>query len=201
MPDDDAPPISWAVAGRPLEGESTSGDMHVAIETPAGALLAVIDGLGHGPEAAQAAEAAVEVLTAQPQAPVDALIDDCHRALKRTRGAAITVVSVDASARRLDWIGVGNVEGRLLRAATDERQDAESLLLRAGVVGYRLPPMRVTTAPIATGDLLVLASDGLDPAFDQTVDHQADVQKIADELLARHGRPIDDATVLVARMP
>jgi hypothetical protein len=108
---------------------------------------------------------------------------------------------VDASARRLDWIGVGNVEGRLLRAATDERQDAESLLLRAGVVGYRLPPMRVTTAPIATGDLLVLASDGLDPAFDQTVDHQADVQKIADELLARHGRPIDDATVLVARMP
>src|SRR5207247_8250778 len=173
-----------------------SGDMYVARETPSGALLAVIDGLGHGPEAALAAEAAVEVLTARPQAPVGALVEDCHRALKRTRGAAITVVAVDASARRLDWIGVGNVEGRLLRASTEDRQPAQSLLLRAGVVGYRMPPVRVATESMEPGDLLVLASDGLDPAFGEAVYPQADLQEIADELLARHGKPIDDAMVL-----
>jgi phosphoserine phosphatase RsbX len=201
VPEDGPAPIRWAVAGRPLEGEPLSGDMYVAEETAAGALLAVIDGLGHGPEAARAAEAAVEVLTAQPQAPVDALVEDCHRALRRTRGAAITVVSVDASARRLDWIGVGNVEGRLLRAPTEHRREDQSLLLRAGVVGYRMPPLPVATASIEAGDLLVLATDGVDSAFGEAVDHHADLQDIADELLARHGKPTDDAMVLVARLP
>lgn len=192
--------LGWAVAGRPAEGEQLSGDMHVAQATAAGALLAVIDGLGHGPEAAQAAAAAVEVLRAQPELPVDALLQDCHRALRRTRGAAITVVSVDASARRLDWIGVGNVEGKLLRVPGQDREPDQSLLLRAGVVGYRLPPLRVASMPLQAGDLLILASDGLDVAFGEGVDHEGGLQEIADNLLERHRKPIDDALVLVARL-
>ena len=193
-------PVDWAVAERPLEGESLSGDMYVAAPTGAGALLAVIDGLGHGPEAAHAAGRAVDVLTAQPEARVDALLEACHQAMRRTRGAAITVVSVDATEQRLDWIGVGNVEGRVLRGITAEGQADQALLLRAGVVGYRMPPVRVDTESLGAGDLVILASDGLDPGFGESVDRQADPQAIADDLLARHGKPIDDALVLVARL-
>jgi serine phosphatase RsbU (regulator of sigma subunit) len=192
--------IEWAVAERPLEGESLSGDMYVAAPTAVGALLAVIDGLGHGPEAASAARPGVEVLVADPAAPVDVLIERCHQAMRRTRGAAITVVSVDATEQRLDWIGVGNVEGRVLRASTTEQEADQALLLRAGVVGYRMPPVRVATTPLGAGDLLILASDGLDPGFGESVDRQAEPQAIADDLLARHGKPIDDALVLVARL-
>jgi phosphoserine phosphatase RsbX len=200
-PDSGGPsPVEWAVAGRPLEGELLSGDVHVAAATSAGALLAVIDGLGHGPEAAQASRAAAEVLAGEPEAPVDALLERCHQALRRTRGAAITVVSVNGTEKRLHWVGVGNVEARVLRAPGDDGPEDLALLLRAGVVGYRLPPVRVDTASLRAGDVLILASDGLDPGFGEAVDREADPQAIADGLLASHGRPSDDAIVLVARL-
>jgi phosphoserine phosphatase RsbX len=196
----DPSPLRWAVSGRPLEGELLSGDVHVAAPTAAGALLAVIDGLGHGPEAAQAARAAAAVLAGEPEAPVDVLLERCHRALRRTRGAAITVVAFYATQQRLDWIGVGNVEARVLRGSVEDGLEDQSLLLRGGVVGYRVPPVRVATATVKAGDLLILASDGLDPGFGDAVDREADPQAIADELLATHGRPTDDAIVLVARL-
>jgi len=190
----------WAVAGRPMPGEEVSGDMHVATATSTGTLLAVVDGLGHGPDAAAAARAAVEVLDAHPEEPVTALAARCHQALRRTRGAAISVVSVDGAGERLDWIGIGNVEGRVLRGSASERRADEALLLRAGVVGYRIPEVRALSVDLAPGDLIVLASDGVHAGFSEDVNREAEPQALADELLDRHGKTTDDALVLVARV-
>jgi len=160
----------------------------------------VVDGLGHGPDAALASQAAVAVLNAHPEEPLAALAQRCHQALKRTRGAAITVVSVDGAGGRLDWVGIGNVEGRVLRGAASDTRVDEALLLRAGVVGYRIPEVRSMSVEIAPGDLIVLASDGVHPGFSEDVDREAEPQALADELLDRHGKTTDDALVLVARV-
>jgi len=56
------PMVEWAVGARALEGEPVSGDLHVVTPFPGGVLVAVMDGLGHGTEAAAAAEAAAEIL-------------------------------------------------------------------------------------------------------------------------------------------
>ncbi|HEY1633585.1 MAG TPA: hypothetical protein VGF64_02425, partial [Acidimicrobiales bacterium] len=66
--------LEWAVAARPFPGESVSGDQSVVRVSETEALLAVIDGLGHGPEAATAAEHAVDVLRENPAEPVEVLL-------------------------------------------------------------------------------------------------------------------------------
>lgn len=191
-------PIEWAIKGRALRGEAVSGDARVALATPAGMLLGVIDGLGHGPEAADAAAQAVEVLSAHPNEPVGELVDRCHLALHATRGVAMSIAALDVDGRKLEWVGVGNVESILLRERA-ARGDDGALLLRGGVVGYRLPPLRPARVQLRPGDTLVMASDGVDPAFAWQVDRLTAPAPLARRLLERHARDGDDALVLVAR--
>jgi phosphoserine phosphatase RsbX len=90
------PFIDWAVAARPLAGQSVSGDRHAVAPFPAGALVGVIDGLGHGEEAAVAAAIAVATLTAHAHEPVISLLKRCHEQLKGTRGVVMSVASFAA---------------------------------------------------------------------------------------------------------
>ena len=108
--------VDWAVATLALEGEEESGDLHVVAPFDGGALVAVIDGLGHGPEAAVAARSAAEALERDSTQPVGELLERCHRELRGTRGAVITLASFNARAGTMTWAGVGNIEGTLLRA-------------------------------------------------------------------------------------
>ncbi len=81
--------LEHGVAERALQGESRSGDRAVLVAYPGGALVAAIDGLGHGDGAAEAAEAAAAVLVAHPGEEPEALIARCHRELRRTRGVVV----------------------------------------------------------------------------------------------------------------
>ncbi|HEY3745971.1 MAG TPA: hypothetical protein VGL17_07010, partial [Gemmatimonadaceae bacterium] len=88
------PSIAWAWAGTALEGDE-SGDLHVVALLPRGALLAVIDGLGHGAEAAAAAREAATILRGHAALPVSDLIELCHEGLRKTRGAVMSLASLD----------------------------------------------------------------------------------------------------------
>lgn len=190
--------VEWGHAGAGLDG-GPSGDLHVVVELPHGALLAVTDGLGHGPEAAAASERAAVILREQAERPLRELLESCHEALRRTRGAVMSLVYVDARSRRLEWCGVGNVEGVLLRARASGGRAAEGISNRGGVVGYRLPSIKVGTVPVFPGDVMILATDGIRAGFSSDVDVEAAPQAIADAIFARHARGTDDALVLVAR--
>ncbi len=95
----------------------------------------------------------------------------------------------------MSFIGVGNVEGVLFRSAAPAR---ESMLLRGGVVGYRLPELRAAEMPVGPGDTFILATDGIDEADLNLVRLTDDPDSIARRLVAR-ARHTDDALVLVAR--
>jgi phosphoserine phosphatase RsbX len=190
------PVVEWGFASRPLEGDC-SGDLHVVAHFDRGALLAVLDGLGHGEEAGQAAAAGMAVLQADPSAPVQDLILRCHEAMRGTRGAVMTVVSIDAVRSELDWCGVGNVEAVLVRGQPG--LPSEAVPTRGGVVGYRLPPLKVSSVPITPGDVLVLASDGLRSGFGSAILRDEQPQQIASALFARYAKTTDDALVLAAR--
>lgn len=192
-----APLVDWAVAARTLDGESVSGDLHVVASFPHGALAAVVDGLGHGPEAAEASEMAAAVLTREAGAPVTALIAACHAELRKTRGVVMSLAWFDSLADTVSWVGVGDVEAVLLHA-DPARGRKDSILLRGGVVGYQLPPLRQTTRAVSPGDVLILATDGVDRAFAETVNDR-EPQEIADDILANYGKATDDALVLVVR--
>src|SRR5256884_7299426 len=103
--------IEWAVATLALPGEAESGDRHLVKPVGTGVLVAVVDGLGHGAEAAAAAQAAVAALERHATESPVPLIERCHRGLPGTRGVVINVAVLGRTARSMTWLGVGNVEG------------------------------------------------------------------------------------------
>jgi hypothetical protein len=208
-------PLEWVIGGRlvgdvggghvlsahalrALIGERESGDAAVIQPFPGGLLVAAIDGLGHGAEAAEPARRAAGVLRADAGRAPDELIVRCHHALARTRGAVMTVASIDLRAGRMTWVGVGNVEGRLLRASAEAGAGRESVLLMGGVVGYQLPALRPSTVMLEHGDLVILATDGISGGFEQDI-ATGSVDLIADAILGRYGKESDDALVVVGR--
>jgi len=98
----------------------------------------------------------------------------------------------------MTWVGVGNVEGRLVRGrARNPRQ--ESLLLRPGVAGQELPALTAATLPVERGDLLVFATDGVRVDFADSLDVTGTCSSVAERVLRSHGRQTDDALVVVVR--
>ncbi|QXQ15632.1 serine/threonine-protein phosphatase [Skermania piniformis] len=185
-----------------MPGQSVSGDDWAVLDAGGDVvLLGVIDGLGHGADAAAAAHRAHQVLSCNPTEPLDELITLCHRALLGTRGAAITLVRLDVAAGSLSWLGVGNVAAILIGvSATGSAAPRASGLSVGGIVGYRLPPgQQPATVPLEVGDLLVLASDGIADRHLTESGVAGPVDRIAGDLLDRYAKASDDAVVLLAR--
>lgn len=190
--------IVVGVSTRPHPHETENGDGWTMHEHKGVWRLAVIDGLGHGPEAAKATSAARAVLDGAPHLDPVESIRHCHPMLAGTRGAAIAVASLDLPNGRLVYAGVGNVEARL-RIGDDDR----SLVSFRGIVGGSVPTIRPFgfTLP-ATNWIFIMHSDGVSARFDLdriiAEADRLDPQALADTLLAAHSRPTDDATVVVA---
>jgi negative regulator of sigma-B (phosphoserine phosphatase) len=194
------PIIEYGVASYALPGEAQSGDRHLVLHRGAGVLIAAIDGLGHGYEAAFAAESAVSILeNSEPEDSVISLVQHCHEGLRSTRGAAMSLASIDAKQGQMTWIAVGNVQGVMLRRQSTRASVPDELLLRAGVVGERLPPLQAAMLPISKGDTLVFVTDGIHSDFVLNLSPLEPPQKSANRILAEHRRGNDDALVLVTR--
>ena len=157
----------------------------------------MIDGLGHGSEAALAAELAVQAIKEHTGSSLPALIQECHVALRRTRGVVMTLVLLDLKSVSLSWVGVGNVEALLIPAQEDARRQVP--VLPGGVVGHQLPKLRVSHHDLSPDDLIVLATDGIDRGFAERVIESEKPQQIADSLLKDCRKGNDDALVLVVR--
>ena len=191
--------IDWGVATLMLAGEQESGDLHLIKPVGTGVLVSVVDGLGHGAEAAAAARAAVAALNRHAQESVLPLLQRCHQALAGTRGVVVSVALFDRADGSMTWLGVGNVEGVLLYADSGRRRGRERLVTRGGIVGSELPPLRAEVLAVAPGDTLILATDGIRSGFADDLAIDAPPQQLADQILARSGKGTDDALVLVAR--
>jgi len=189
--------IDYGVAAATFADMAESGDHYTVQTLPDGLLIAVVDGLGHGHEAAVAARTAIAALEAARNDRVSALFEHCHRALRATRGAAMTVATIDARVARMTWLAVGNVEGLLLRGEGVEDRQREAVMTRGGIVGHRLPTLRPTSVQIHPGDLLILATDGIRDGFAHAALPAGAPQHIADHILAAYRKATDDALVLV----
>ena len=191
--------IEWGVAERVLPGQAESGDRHLVRHFPSGALVAVVDGLGHGEEAAQAAKLAVSTLERSTPGSLISLVRCCHQRLQGTRGAVMSMSFFDVADCTMTWLGVGNVEGMLLHRDSQIVPGQEPLLLRGGVLGDHLPGISASIIPVIHGDLLIFATDGIRNGFASNLNMNGNPQQMADCILDRHWRGTDDALVLVAR--
>lgn len=191
--------LETGVAARALPGEPTSGDTYLVAPMRLGALAAAVDGLGHGVEAAAAAERAIGVLAEHNEQSAITLARRCHSALVGTRGAALTLALFNHNDETLTWLAIGNVDAVLLRGDPAAVPARETIIMRGGTVGARLPLLQASVLTVSGGDVLILATDGIRTGFWDRLDLSLPAQRLADEILAGFARDTDDALVLVAR--
>src|SRR3979409_623436 len=180
-----------------MPGGTEAGDRQWAGAVANGMMFAVIDGLGHGRAAAAASDIAIATLERHAGAPLIELLRRCHESLRGTRGVAMSLAVFDTEAAMLTWIGVGNVEGTLLRR--DAGLPSDKLLLRNGVVGIQLPILRAGELAIQSGDILTMVTDGVTAESPLRFSRKGRIESMADGILAGACKGTDDALVLVAR--
>ena len=189
--------IDWGVAGRPIAGEERSGDLHVVRQVDDGVLAAVIDGLGHGDGAADVAASAGEILGRYAAEPVEQLAARCHEGLRHTRGVVMGLARF-AHEGSMMWLAVGDAEGVFVPGGADEKS-IRTLPQHRGIVGGNLPPLHPVRVDLSPGDVVVMATDGVDPGGLRRGLLRSTPQWLATDMLAKSARAHDDALVLVIR--
>lgn len=190
-------PVDIGVVRDSYPGETVSGDGWAFSSGRRGPTLLVVDGSGHGPLAAQAAETAISIFTKNANEDCVALVERIHRGLAPTRGAALAVARIDADRQIICFVGVGNITGLLL-AGTEARQ----MVSHNGTAGHVAPRIREFTYPFTGTPCVMLHSDGLSNRS-RIADYPGlaacHPSLIAAILFRDYRRPRDDATVVVMR--
>jgi hypothetical protein len=157
----------------------------------------VADGLGHGPAAAEASQAALEAFEAQPLAEPRELLQRADALVRGTRGAAVSVLRLDAQNAAIDACGAGNVVARVVSGIADK-----SVLMQHGTVGVQMRRPEQVAVPWPEHALVVVHSDGIETRWlPQRLFPvlQRDPVLAAGILVRDHCRGRDDATVVVLR--
>jgi negative regulator of sigma-B (phosphoserine phosphatase) len=174
----------------PREGEQQCGDIAVVRASAELTLIAVIDALGHGPHAAATAKIAADHLEAAAlDCGIHRLVEGLHAALRGSRGAAAMIVLLRSDGR-LEGCGVGNVELRCIGSRVPS-------VLTPGVLGASITRLRAFNAYVASGDRLVMFSDGLSSRMDLDRVRALTPGDACDALMTQYRRAHDDSTVLV----
>ena len=183
----------------PVEGETECGDSWAFHGGPERSVLLVVDGLGHGPLAREAAVAAVGAFHAGVQRGPADLLAEIHAALRHTRGAAVAIAEILPGRGLLRFAGVGNIAGALVSQA-----GARHLVSQFGTVGHRIPRVHELQFPWSEAAHLVLHSDGVRSAW--ALERYPGLVSchpmvVAGILWRDFARPKDDATVVVVGRP
>lgn len=187
-------PMALGAVCLPRTGETHCGDAWAVTVNERGCRIIVADGLGHGPLAAIAAQAAVKVFHDQPRAAPGELISAAHAAMRATRGAAVFVADVDLAHQELRYAGVGNVA-----ATISSRGALKSLVSHNGTVGHEMRKVQQFSLPWPDDALLIVHSDGLATRWDLASYPGLALRHpsiVAGTLYRDHRRPRDDVTVV-----
>ena len=186
----------WGVMQCARSGQSVCGDAFWVGETRSGLLAALASGLGSDESAAQVARQAIDVVVQFRDAVLLDILQHCHMALVSTRGALMGLLRIDPMQATVQYAGVGTVECRVLGAGKFAPFSAY------GIIGHRLPTIRMFETAYRAGDAYVLYSDGITHEFETaalvSLAH-AEPQVVAETIGRDYGTLDDDVTVLVAR--
>jgi anti-sigma regulatory factor (Ser/Thr protein kinase) len=182
----------------PMPGEHVCGDAWAFRRRPTGGVLMVADGLGHGPDAAAAAQEAVRVTRESPVCSPIQLAETIHRALARTRGAAIGIADIDIDTARVAFVGIGNICASVIAGGVSRQ-----LVSHYGTAGVTAPRIAEFLYPITLPAIVILHSDGVSSRWqigDYAGLEQQHASIIAGVVCRDFRRGRDDAAVAVARL-
>lgn len=189
--------LNLGYLARACQGESVCGDAGRYWDMPGRRVLALADGLGHGPAAQQAAEGAMRCISGVLARSAVEMLLACNERLLNTRGAVLAIAVIELASQTLTLVSIGNIRTRVLSGQGDVRLGSGRGIVGAGRL--QVLPEQFQLTP---GDTVVMFSDGVDDAAQvcACLDRQPlTPQQLAQEVVARWGRANDDASVLVYR--
>jgi anti-sigma regulatory factor (Ser/Thr protein kinase) len=187
------------IYGHPHPGERVSGDHGTFSRLDGALVVGVADGLGHGPQAREASQRAIELLREESSTAIELIVEDCHAALADTRGAVMALARIPEPGGRVETACAGNVSIHLVGPGQSRHVSGPSRVLGAPGQARRAERQE---HELGSRDVVALYSDGLVTKTD--LEGELDLLRehpivIAHELVKRFGRDNDDVLVLVAR--
>jgi anti-sigma regulatory factor (Ser/Thr protein kinase) len=179
----------------PLKGEMLCGDSWCVHESERGFRALVTDGLGHGPEANHASLVALDTFSENPNTDTVQLVTRIHERLRRTRGAAIFMLS--SSDEKIEFAGAGNI-----RAVVLNQENTKTLISQNGTAGVQIGTIKPLEEPWDGEGYVILHSDGIHSRWDLATypglygRHPSLIAAVINRDCSRN---TDDSTVVVIR--
>jgi len=189
--------IQVGAVSEPITGEEVCGDGWGIRHFADSLVLMVVDGLGHGILAAEAAREAENVLAVATDSAPRSILQDTHAALKKTRGAAIAVARIRPDIGIVTFAGIGNIGGSIVSPGF-----CRGMASHNGTAGHQLPKIQEFTYPWNSNSILVMHSDGLASRWD--LERYPGIWGKHSSLIATilhrdFNRGRDDVTIVVAK--
>jgi anti-sigma regulatory factor (Ser/Thr protein kinase) len=156
-----ARPFSLGVVSLAVRGEPVCGDGWGTRATADHSFFMVVDGLGHGTFAAEAAREAERVLADSHATSAASILRDCHDALKKTRGAAAAIADISREKRILCFAGIGNISATVI-----DGYGRRGIASHNGTLGHQMYKIQEFTVPWNEDSILIMHSDGLGSKWD-----------------------------------
>ncbi len=192
------PGLEWGVVCVPKREEEVCGDAWAVTAGHVRNTILIVDGLGHGIHAFDAAKEALRAFREHAGERPASILEALHQTLRGTRGAVAAVAEIDWDKRELCWAGAGNISGTLVPV----EGKASSLVSHRGTVGQNVTRFQEFTHPWPTEGLLILHSDGLSSRW-ELVSYpglsRKDPSLIAGVLYRDFASRLDDIVILVGR--
>ena len=186
--------LELGTAQRPYVGEKVSGDAICILQHGEETLVTVVDGLGHGPKAAEAANAFCGFVESNQFSNLEEIMLGATKDIARTRGAVAALIRINGQEDSMCFCGVGNIELQAL-----SRHPIRPVCT-PGIVGRPIRKVLSFSYEMLPGDLMVVHTDGISSRFDlDSYRHLDTPEAMAEAILSEHGKNHDDATCVVFR--
>jgi len=190
----DTKEIQIGAVSRPKPGEIECGDHYVIVENGDEYIIAVADGLGHGPDAAVASQAACKYISENSSEGLKKMLLGCSQAISHSRGAALIIIRINTASHELSYIGIGNVE---MQSVSQESIRPVNV---PGIVGRQINrSLYMSSHQLNKGDILAIFTDGISGRFGLKEYSKLDAQALAETILEKHSKDHDDATCVTIR--
>lgn len=189
--------MQYGVVSLPAYKGDPNGDQYFIKEYDGNILISLIDGLGHGKQAWTPANKAIHYLSHHFTERPTHLLKGCHRTLRGTRGAVMSISKIDLGQSTLTYSGIGNIRMKILR----KNNEIVRPVSLPGIVGRRCRKVKEWKRPYTAGDTLYVFSDGISSRFDpeKLRKRNQTPEELAEHIMRTFGKSSDDSTIIVAR--